>query len=571
MGVDSKSTRAGSGAWEDGPVESAASATERARSLLERLCSEGERGQYALRVLGLAAVYYGTAKLGLSLTFLNSSISAVWPPTGIALAAVVFWGYRMWPGIALGALLANSWTGIPIYTTLGITVGNTCEALVGGYLLREVADFRPSLERVRDVIALAVLAGILSTMVSATIGVASLLVADQVSTGDIWTAWRTWWLGDLGGDLLVAPAIMVAITHWPYRRAPGRAIEAIILGAALAGVSFFVFYDRVPRAFLVFPFMIWAALRFWQPGAVAASLVLAGFAIPLTEHDHGSFAGLDLDERLQLAQTFVGVASMSALVLAAVMTERQRIEGAARYISETLQTGLLPRHLPEIPGIETAVESRPAGEGALVGGDFYDWFKSRVQSWDVMLGDIGGKGPAAARTTALARYTLRADAAHEDRPSRILELLNGAILRQAPGETCTVAYGRIAPRRRGGAGVTLSVAGHPLPLVVRVGGAVEQLGAAGTLLGAVPNPILTDYRADLEPGDAVLLYTDGLTDAYAPERIVSQEELIGALGRCAGRGADAIASTVRDVVLNSDDRGPRDDITILVLRVPESR
>ena len=531
---------------------------------------EEDRRTYALKLLLVAAVYYGAAKLGLSLAFMNSSISAVWPPTGIALVAIVFWGYRMWPGIALGALLANSWTGIPLYSTIGITIGNTGEALVAAFLLREVADFRPSLERVRDVIALLVFGAILSTMVSASIGVASLIAAGNVSSGEIWTSWRTWWLGDAGGDLLVAPAIMVAITHWPYRRAPGRALEALVLAVALSGVSFFVFYDKVPRAFLVFPFMIWAALRFWQPGAVGASLIVAGFAIPLTANDHGSFSGLNLDQRLQLAQTFLGVSSMSALVLAAVMTERQRIEGAARYISETLQKGLLPSNLPEIPGVETAVDSRPAGEGELVGGDFYDWFESGFQSWDVMLGDIGGKGPAAARTTALARYTLRADAVHEERPSRILELLNGAIMRQAPGETCTVAYSRIAPRRDGRVAVTLSIAGNPLPLVVRAGGVVEELGGAGTLLGAVPNPLLSDYRADLEPGDAVLLYTDGLTDAYAPDRILSQEELATALQRTAGGNATEIAAQMQSVALDGRDRVPRDDITILVLRVAET-
>jgi integral membrane sensor domain MASE1/serine phosphatase RsbU (regulator of sigma subunit) len=524
-----------------------------------------------LKLAGLAAVYYGTAKLGLSLASMNASISAVWPPTGIALAGLVFWGYRMWPAVLLGALLANGWTGVPAYGVAGIAIGNTGEALLGAFLLRRVADFRPSLERVRDVVALAVLAGIVSTAVAATVGVGSLYIADRVGGGEIWNAWRTWWLGDMGGDFVVAPAIMVAITHWPYRRAPGRALEAVAAGLGVAGASFLAFYFDVPRAFIVFPFMIWTALRFWQPGAVAASLVVAGFAIPFTSNDHGSFAGLPLDDRLALAQTFVGVASMSALVLAAVMTERQRIEDAARYISETLQRGLLPTNLPRIPGIETAVESRPAGEEELVGGDFYDWFASGSSRWDVMVGDIGGKGAAAARTTALARYTLRADAVHEDRPSFILELLNGALRRQAPGETCTVAYARVIMRPEGRAEVIFSLAGHPLPLVVRSNGAVEQLGEAGNLLGAIPDPLLSDHRAILGPGDAVLLYTDGLTDAYAPGRIVSVEELTETLTSYAGRPAGEIAAGVQRIVLDENGAGPRDDITVVVLRLAGRR
>jgi integral membrane sensor domain MASE1 len=529
------------------------------------------RGVHALKLVGVAAVYYGTAKLGLSLASMNASISAVWPPTGIALAALVFWGYRMWPAVLLGAVLANSWTGVPAYGVAGIAIGNTGEALLGAFLLRRVADFRPSLERVRDVVALAVLAGLVSTAVAATVGVGSLFIADRVSGGEIWSAWRTWWLGDMGGDFVVAPAIMVAITHWPYGRAPGRALEAVAAGLGVAGASFVAFYFDVPCAFILFPFMIWAALRFWQPGAVAASLVVAGFAIPFTSNDQGSFSGLSLDDRLALAQTFIGVASMSALVLAAVMTERQRIEDAARYISETLQRGLLPTNLPEIPGIETAVESRPAGEGELVSGDFYDWFSSGASRWDVMLGDIGGKGAAAARTTALARYTLRADAEHEDWPSIILELLNGALRRQAPGETCTVAYARVILRTDGRAEVIFSLAGHPLPLVVRSNGVVEQLGEAGNLLGAIPDPLLSNHRALLGPGDAVLLYTDGLTDAYAPGRIVSVEELTEALTAYAGRPAADIAAGVPQVVLGENGGGPRDDITVVVLRLTGRR
>src|SRR5436190_23785597 len=101
---------------------------------------------YAVGILAIAAIYYGAAKLGLDLAFAAPSVTAVWPPTGIALAAILLFGYRVWPGVALGALLANAWTGVPLYTTLGIAAGNTLEALVGAYLLREVGEFRPSLE-----------------------------------------------------------------------------------------------------------------------------------------------------------------------------------------------------------------------------------------------------------------------------------------------------------------------------------------------------------------------------------------------------------------------------------------
>ena len=120
----------------------------------------------------------------------------------------------------------------------------------------------------------------------------------------------------------------------------------------LLAVSFSVFYPDISRAYVVFPVVIWAALRFWQPGAAASALIVTAVAIPLTLNDHGAFSGYSPDDGLQLAQTFVATLSATGLVLAAVMTERQRIEDAARYISETLQEGLLPARLPEIPGIE---------------------------------------------------------------------------------------------------------------------------------------------------------------------------------------------------------------------------
>jgi integral membrane sensor domain MASE1 len=271
------------------------------------------------------------------LAFETGSVTAVWPPTGIALAAVLLWGYRVWPGVALGAFLANSWTGVPVYAVALISTGNTLEALGGAYLLRRLADFRPSLERVRDVLALVGLAGVVSTMISATIGVGALLAASQISADEIGSVWRTWWLGDLGGDLVVAPVLLVAATHWPFRRAPGRLLEAVAFVAALVAVSLLVFSTSTPLIYLIFPLVIWAGLRFWQPGAAATSVIVAAIAIPFTESDMGPFAGHPPDERLLFAQTFVGVVGLTALVLAAVITERRQVEDTVEYIADTLQ------------------------------------------------------------------------------------------------------------------------------------------------------------------------------------------------------------------------------------------
>jgi serine phosphatase RsbU (regulator of sigma subunit)/anti-sigma regulatory factor (Ser/Thr protein kinase) len=524
---------------------------------------------YAAKLAGVAAAYYGAAKLGLSLAFETGSVTAVWPPTGIALAAVVLWGYRIWPGVALGAMLANAWTGVPLLAVLGITTGNTLEALAGAYLLRRFADFRPSLERVRDVVALVVLAGAVSTTISASIGVTSLLAADEVAGGEFGAVWRTWWLGDLGGDLIVAPALLVAVTHWPFNRAPGRPLEAGLLAATLVATALLVFSIETLLIYLIFPPLIWAALRFWQPGAVATSLLVAGVAIPFAEQNVGPFAGNPPDERLLLAQTFVGVAGITALLLAAVTTERRRVEDTVEYIAETLQESLLPSTLPRIPGVEAAAEFRPAGERHVVGGDFYDLFQGDDGSWAVVVGDVCGKGASAAAVTGLARYTLRAAAVREPRPSRVLRLLNDAILRQrAPNEFCSVAFARLETNGPGSARATLSNGGHPLPLVLRAAGAVEPIGSYGTLLGVVEDPELSDATVELHAGDALVLYTDGLTDAHAPERIVTQAELESVLAASAGRPAPEIAREVARAALGNRGEQARDDVALLVLGLP---
>ncbi len=515
----------------------------------------------------MTAAYVGSGKLGLDLAFATSSVTAIWPPTGIALAALVLGGYRLWPAVTLGALLTNLDTGVPAVTVLGITTGNTLEALAGAYLLRRVG-FRPTLARMRDVLALAGCGAVLSTMVSATIGVASLLIGSEIDVGDAPSTWRTWWLGDMGGDLIVAPALLVLASHRPLTRVAGRPLEAAALTLALGAVSVLVFSSRTTLLYVVFPLLVWAALRFWQPGAALASLLVAGIAVAFTASGEGPFAASGPDERLLLAQTFVAVAGMTALVLAAVTSERHRAEQAMREIAGTLQESLLPTRLPTVPNLDVQTYFRPAGRDHQVGGDFFDLFEAGNAGWAFVVGDVCGKGPRAAALTALARYTVREAAEHEQRPSRVLRLLHAAVRRQSTDlEFCTAVYARLDVAAST-ARVTLCVGGHPLPLMLDQDGGVRSLGEAGTLLGAYPEPELADHAVELRPGETILFYTDGLLDAFAPEHSVTVTELESILASCAGLDPAGILAQVDESLLAAPDGAePRDDVAIVVMQV----
>ena len=252
---------------------------------------------------------------------------------------------------------------------------------------------------------------------------------------------------------------------------------------------------------------------------------------------------------------------------AAAAVENARLYETARSIAATLQSSLLPPVLPEIRAVELAAAYRPAGVGLEVGGDFYDVFSTAEDQWYAVVGDVCGKGAEAAAVAALARYTIRAAAVRRRSPSAILRWLSDAMLQQAgdeDGRFCTIACAHVdvgrSPTR-----VTVACGGHPLPLVVRADGTTEELGAPGTLLGLVASPDLQDRSAELRRGDTLVLYTDGLTEAGAPARIWSPEELEATVGAVAGASA---AATVDHLLAAAVDPVPqaRDDVAVLVLR-----
>jgi serine phosphatase RsbU (regulator of sigma subunit) len=223
----------------------------------------------------------------------------------------------------------------------------------------------------------------------------------------------------------------------------------------------------------------------------------------------------------------------------------------------------LPRELPDIPGVDVAARYLAAGEGNEVGGDFYDCFATGAGDWALVIGDVCGKGAEAAAITALARYTLRAAALHTRRPSAVLQQLNEALLRdRLDYRFCTVLYASLTPREDR-VTACLTTGGHPLPLVLRATGEVHTVGSPGSLLGIVDVPELTEERVELGPGDALVLYTDGVTEA---DREAGPERLAALLGGCAGSGARVIAEAVERDALAAHGGRVRDDVAVVVVR-----
>jgi serine phosphatase RsbU (regulator of sigma subunit) len=234
-----------------------------------------------------------------------------------------------------------------------------------------------------------------------------------------------------------------------------------------------------------------------------------------------------------------------------------------------LQRSLLPPLLPEIPGVEVGAEYLSVGESSEVGGDFYDLINTVEDGWICAIGDVRGKGVEAASVTALARYTIRAVTMKDDRPSEVLAALNEAMLRQLPEDRfCTAACLRLEPEDgSAGVGVDVSCAGHPPPLLVRPDGTVEEVGLSGRVLGVFPDAELGDSSLRLMPGDALVLYTDGITEARSPDGgFFGEDRLRRLLGSYAGCDAVTFAERIKEEVLDFQEGDLRDDLAVLVLR-----
>jgi len=291
-----------------------------------------------LSVVALLAIsYFAAAKLGLKLAFVNISATAVWPPTGIALASLLVLGYRVWPGILLGAFFANVTTSGSVPASLLIAVGNTLEGLVGAYLINRFAHGRRVFDRPLDIVKFAVLAGMVSTSVSATVGVSSLALNDLAEWSRYGPIWFTWWIGDATGAVIVAPVLMLWAADWRVRWNRRQVQEAVLLLLLLIFAGLVAFSEWFPPGvhnypvhYLVLPVIVWIAYRFGLRETATATIILSGIAVWGTLHGLGPFAAYTPNESLLLLQGFIGITALTTFVLAAVVAQRSQGEGALR-------------------------------------------------------------------------------------------------------------------------------------------------------------------------------------------------------------------------------------------------
>ena len=290
--------------------------------------------KYPFVLAALFGLYVVAGKLGLSLAFVHANASPVWPPTGIALAALLTLGFRMWPAIFAGAFCVNVTTAGSVATSLGIAAGNTLEGLLGAYLVDRFANGARAFDHSLDVFKFAGLAGLLSTTVSATVGVGSLVLGGHAAWADFEEIWITWWFGDATGALIFTPVLVLWFREWRSDLPRERLLEAAALWFTTTLIGLAVFGEgltrfrlmTLPLTFLCTPPLVWAAVRFRPLEVAMLVAVMSGIAIWETLRGFGPFASATANEALLLLQVFMGTVSVMVIAAGALVEERRRVE-----------------------------------------------------------------------------------------------------------------------------------------------------------------------------------------------------------------------------------------------------
>jgi serine phosphatase RsbU (regulator of sigma subunit)/anti-sigma regulatory factor (Ser/Thr protein kinase) len=514
---------------------------------------------YLVRAAVVAVAYYLAAELGLRLALVGDTVTPLWPPTGVALVAFLGWGRKLWPAVTLAALAVNVPNGPTVPAAILIAVGNTVAPIVAVTLLQKV-DFRRGLGRVRDAIALVLLGALASMAVSATIGAVALVALGPDDIDNFLEAWSVWWTGDAMGVLIVAPFLW-SLTGLTLRVPSGRAtVEALVACVLVVGTGALVFSSAPPLEFLVVPVLGVVAWRYGQQGAAPAALAVSVAATLAAAHDAGPFVDDSLLQKMIALQSLNATAALTAIFVAAAVTQQQRAAAREHHTVEVLQRSLLPSVPRELGGTAIAARYLPAGADVEVGGDWYDVIPLPDGRLGLAVGDVAGHGVSAAAFMGQLRMALRVYARENLSPSRALERLSRIPLERRPPTIATVWYGQLDPET---GRLVFASAGHPPPLVVDADGEarfVEELRAPPLGVTAAASP--PESSCTLDTGSGLLLYTDGLIE----RRGVPIDVRLERLRRVVENGPADLEDLADHVVQALVDETLRDDVALLAVR-----
>lgn len=532
---------------------------------LGRLDAEASRADLLVQLVIIGGAYYLAARLSLRISLVGGVVTPIWPPTGIAVVALLRFGVRMWPAITVAALLVNLPINDSVATAALIAIGNTAAPVLAVWLLR-AARFRWQLDRLRDAVVLVFLGALVAMVVSASLGATALRLDHTIGNHNFASTWALWWAGDGTGVLVFAPLLF---SLGSIRRLTwSRALEMAVVIGGLAAVGFFVFRHEQQDAYLVFPLLIWAGVRFRQLGAALGAVTVVGMATWAAYDQVGPFAHVTFLHRVLTLQVYNAVVALTSFVLAAVIAERADAladlkSALAREhgITETLQRSLLPDHLPPIPGVDFASRYVPGGAGLQVGGDWFDVIELPRGCIGLTVGDVVGRGLGAAAAMGQLRTAIRAYAVENASPAAVLEKMSRLVSQLEAGQMATLVYAVLDPESET---LTYASAGHPPALLVGPDGTATYLTGGRSLpLGVTVSP-RSEAVTTIEPGSTLILYTDGLVE----RRGHSIDEGLEALRRAAeGTHADLDALCDERVLAPSMLTAGEDDVAVLAIKL----
>lgn len=539
------------------------------RAVARRFPRRGALIGQALPLVALAGIYYLAARASLELSLVGRSVTPLWLPTGLALVGLLLVGYRAWPAITFAAFFVNLPISRSPAVALAIALGNTLAPVAAAFLLRKVR-FDTHLARPRDALAL-VIAGTASTTLSATAGSACLVLSGAVSESHFGSTWLVWWTGDAMGMLLVAPFIWSmrrGLIKWTWLRlVEAFGFTAILVAAVFIGVN------HSPGLFVVLPPLIWIAWRFHQQGTAPAGLLTSVLLTEALVHRQGIFADATLSSSMITLQSFNATVALVGLFAAAALAERARVLVRLREIVQVAQEAVIRPPAPFVGPLALAARYESASEEAQIGGDLYE-VADTPSGVRLVIGDVKGKGlPAVQAASAALRAFRRSAYSAPD----LGELVDSVVeqtdrVLEPGGEFITALFAEIALSGE----LRLANLGHPAPLHLR-GRSVNALEPSrrATPLGIRRTRRVTVDRLAFEPGDRLLLFTDGLAEGR--DRSGSYFGLSGAVAELVAGQDDleaALDALMARFMVHVESR-VTDDIAVLLaawvpLRVPDA-